>query len=402
MAQESQSHPDGGKVATLSASANLAMGRGEVLTARGHLEQAVKLAPNRHDLWINLAACCRRLGDYAAAFDAVNRALSLAPRSFLALLMNASLLERAGEERPAAIAYGVALTQAPPSLDGLNAATLLAVTHAREVYGRYSDQLQSHLVQAVNTAQHGCEPSERRRLDQFVEGLVGRRKRYRQEPAAFFYPGLPAIEFYDPEQFSWLQDLEASTDLITAELEEILAQDQAGFVPYVDYADTLPLDQWRPLNRSPAWSAFHILADGARVAGNAERCSQTLQVLARMPQPDLPGHSPSAMFSVLKPGAHIPPHTGVSNTRLVVHLPLIVPRHCRFRVGNETRTWTKGEAWVFDDTIEHEAFNDSEETRIILIFDVWQPAITPAERLAIKSLTLAMGEFGGAPAPSGL
>lgn len=108
------------------------------------------------------------------------------------------------------------------------------------------------------------------------------------------------------------------------------------------------------------------------------------------------------MFSVLKPGAHIPPHTGVSNTRLVVHLPLIVPRHCRFRVGNETRTWTKGEAWVFDDTIEHEAFNDSEETRIILIFDVWQPAITPAERLAIKSLTLAMGEFGGAPAPSGL
>jgi aspartyl/asparaginyl beta-hydroxylase (cupin superfamily) len=82
----------------------------------------------------------------------------------------------------------------------------------------------------------------------------------------------------------------------------------------------------------------------------------------------------------LKAGARIPPHTGVTNTRAIVHLPLVVPSGCRFRVGGETREWKEGQAFVFDDTIEHEAVNDSERDRIILIFDVWNPHLTPREQ----------------------
>ncbi|MFN5903064.1 MAG: aspartyl/asparaginyl beta-hydroxylase domain-containing protein, partial [Novosphingobium sp.] len=93
-----------------------------------------------------------------------------------------------------------------------------------------------------------------------------------------------------------------------------------------------------------------------------------------------------AFFSLLKPRTRIPPHTGVTNIRSIVHLPLIVPQGCGFRVGGETREWHEGEAFVFDDTIEHEAWNDSDHLRAVLIFDVWNPWLTLAERDLIRGL----------------
>jgi aspartyl/asparaginyl beta-hydroxylase (cupin superfamily) len=86
------------------------------------------------------------------------------------------------------------------------------------------------------------------------------------------------------------------------------------------------------------------------------------------------------MFSILQPRTRIPPHTGSSNIRTTIHLPLVVPPGCGFRVGAETREWVEGEAWAFDDTIEHEAWNDSDQVRAILILDGWNPFLTEAER----------------------
>ena len=101
------------------------------------------------------------------------------------------------------------------------------------------------------------------------------------------------------------------------------------------------------------------------------------------------------MFSLLKPKTRIPPHTGVTNACLVTHLPLIVPEGCGFRVGNDTRQWVPGRAWVFDDTIEHEAWNDSDRLRVVLIFDVWHPHLSPPERALITALVTAMAAFTG-------
>src|SRR3546814_15439467 len=110
------------------------------------------------------------------------------------------------------------------------------------------------------------------------------------------------------------------------------------------------------------------------------------------------------MFSLLAPGKHIPPHTGVANTRLVCHLPLIVPDGCWFRVGAETREWKRGAAWVFDDTIEHEAANDSNALRVILIVDCWHPGLSPLEREAVAAAMAAsdtgIGESVLCPAPA--
>ncbi len=101
------------------------------------------------------------------------------------------------------------------------------------------------------------------------------------------------------------------------------------------------------------------------------------------------------MYSALQPRTRIPPHTGVANFRLVVHLPLVLPPGCGFRVGSETREWRIGESWVFDDTIEHEAINDSDQIRVVLIWDTWHPALTPVERRLISAMNAALDDFSG-------
>jgi aspartyl/asparaginyl beta-hydroxylase (cupin superfamily) len=168
-------------------------------------------------------------------------------------------------------------------------------------------------------------------------------------------------------------------------------------VPYIQYPEHVPLAQWRELNQNLDWTAIHLLQNGRRVEANARHCPQTMDAIARLPQPQVPGASPNAMFSLLAPKTRIPPHTGVANTRLVCHLPLIVPPGCGFRVGGTTREWKVGEAFVFDDTIEHEAWNDSDELRVVLIVDLWPPALSANERRAVASIINAAGvAFGGA------
>jgi aspartyl/asparaginyl beta-hydroxylase (cupin superfamily) len=232
-------------------------------------------------------------------------------------------------------------------------------------------------------------------VNTFLDMVIGRRRPYPQQPTHFHYPGLPVVEFFDRDLFPWLPELEAETDAISRELSGLLGEGEGGLVPYIQYPDGLPLDQWTELNHSPRWSAFHLHQFGTPVAENLERCPHTRRVLQRMPQPHVAHRSPAAMFSVLKPRTRIPPHTGVANTRLVVHLPLIVPPGCGFRVGGETRAWRRGEAWVFDDTIEHEAWNDSDQVRIILIFDIWRPELSEAERQAITAVMTASDSFIG-------
>jgi aspartyl/asparaginyl beta-hydroxylase (cupin superfamily) len=380
-----------------------AMKAGLVSEARTILRQALLDYPDDTSLWLNLAGACRALGDVAAAFEALEGALRIEPRSFLALLMKASLIERQEGARRAGIAYGVALTQAPPA-EGLDPPTRRALDHARAVHAEYQDDLRRRLVDSVSDARSLRRSVEGRRIETFIEHLVGTRRIFHQKPTSFFYPGLPSIEFYPREEFPWLTAVEAATPSIHAELISVMADDAlaARFGPYVDYPPGLPLDQWAELNQSPRWSAFFLFKDGESVPGNADRCPATMAALARAPQPEVIRRSPAAMFSVLQPKTRIPPHTGVSNTRLVVHLPLILPGDCRFRVGNETRTWRPGEAWVFDDTIEHEAWNDSDRPRTILIFDIWSPFLSQVERELIAQVTDAADAFNGAVPDSGL
>jgi aspartyl/asparaginyl beta-hydroxylase (cupin superfamily) len=184
--------------------------------------------------------------------------------------------------------------------------------------------------------------------------------------------------------------------VIRGEFDALLAAEAAEMVPYIQYPEHVPLAQWKELNHNREWTAVHLLQNGERVEANARHCPRTLDVLAKMDQPRIRGGSPNAMFSLLAPRTRIPPHTGVANTRLVCHLPLIVPPGCGFRVGATTREWRVGEAFVFDDTIEHEAWNDSDELRVVLIIDLWQPSLSAEDREAVSAIIEAAGvSFAG-------
>jgi aspartyl/asparaginyl beta-hydroxylase (cupin superfamily) len=216
---------------------------------------------------------------------------------------------------------------------------------------------------------------------------------YHSEPTDFHFPELTEREFHPRCLFPWLEEVEAATDELEAELRAVMTAERAELVPYIQYDAHLPIAQWKPLNKNPDWTAIHLLQNGRTIEANARHCPRTMALLQKLPQPAIPGASPNGMFSLLKPGTQIPPHVGVNNARLVCNLPLIVPEGCWFRVGAEKRFWERGEALVFDDTIEHEAMNPSSELRVVFIFDVWHPDLSPVEREAVSALI--GGEGGG-------
>jgi aspartyl/asparaginyl beta-hydroxylase (cupin superfamily) len=370
------------------------MASGDFAAAEAALSEAVTLDATSIAAWLNLAAVRRQRKDIEAAFAAIQRVLTLDPRNFPALLMSATMLESMGQGAPAAIAYGRALAHAPPD-QALDPPTLKAVTRGRAVYGTYTRQLGDHIRNRIADSEARCSAAERRRLATFIDATLRLKRRFRQEPTDYYYPGLPAIEFYEREEFPWLPELESATSAIGQELVDILREEEGGFTPYIHYKEHMPLDQWRGLNNSRRWSAYHFYDHAKPIEERCRKAPATIAAVSRLPQAAVEQRSPCAMYSALAPKTRIPPHTGVANFRLVVHLPLVVPAGCRFRVGAEVREWRVGEAWVFDDTIEHEAWNDSDDPRYILICDVWSPRLSPDERAAIAGIIAATDAFNG-------
>jgi aspartyl/asparaginyl beta-hydroxylase (cupin superfamily) len=99
------------------------------------------------------------------------------------------------------------------------------------------------------------------------------------------------------------------------------------------------------------------------------------------------------MLSLLRPGARIPPHTGMINCRYICHLPLVVPPDCGFRVGDRTIEWQEGKVIIFDDTVQHEAWNNSDRNRLVLIFDIWRPELDESEHAQITTLFHAVDSY---------
>jgi len=376
---------------TLEEMADEAAAAGDLASAARLLEQATGEQRDSPTLWAKLSAMRRAIGDAAGALEAIDRTLALSPLDFSALLARALLLDRAGDPR-AGEAFGRAVAQAPPD-DEMPQAMMGALAQARRRSEEHQAQTEDRLLSAVPG---GLAPAERRRVERFVSNSARRARHFHQEPTHFHFPGLPELEFHDRENFPALAQLEDNAALIRAEFDALIAAEAAEMVPYVQYSDQVPLRQWKELNFSRDWTAIHLLQNGRRVEANARHCPRTLEVISDLPQPHVPGACPNAMFSLLAPRTRIPPHTGVANIRLVCHLALIVPPDCGFRVGGTTVEWKEGEAFVFDDTIEHEAWNDSDQLRVVLIVDLWPPALSEAERRAVAAIIPAAGvSFGG-------
>jgi aspartyl/asparaginyl beta-hydroxylase (cupin superfamily) len=377
---------------TLEQQADRAASTGDYQSARVLLEQAAAGGPGSVALWTKLSAMCKISGDLQGALQAIDRALALAPLDFSALLARAVILDNLGDPN-AGEEYGNALAQIHPD-EEIPGPWQAAVAHARKRRDDWRRKLGQRLATGLPA---DLTPAERLRAERFITNRTRNTRHFHQEPSDFHFPGLPEVEFYDREQFPALPSLEQAVGEIRAEFDALIAAEAAEMVPYIQYPDRVPMRQWKELNHNPKWTAIHLLQNGRRIEQNARHCPRTLEAISHMDQPNVPGASPNAMFSMLAPRTRIPPHTGVANTRLVCHLPLIVPGNCGFRVGETTREWNVGEAFVFDDTIEHEAWNDSDELRVVLIIDLWPPALSSGDRRTVAAVIGNSGAtFAGA------
>lgn len=356
------------------------------------LQAARAAAPSDPTIPLTIAMLQRQLGDPDREWEAIVAALTIDPYFLPGLLAKAEFLEDRQRSRLAAGVYKDALKIAPPEPQW---PPLLRqkLAHARQVVEADTQQLLDYLTERMASRRDLLDAAQIGRWDEAAAIVAGRSRPYHSECNKLYVPRLPALTFYPPEMFDWIPALERRTDAIRAELEALVARDLPGFRPYVAYEPGKPVNQWQQLNHNPAWSSYHLWAHGRPVEENLLHCPQTAAAIGEVDMATISGVCPNAMFSALAPGAHIPPHTGETNARLVAHLPLVVPDDCHYRVGYDWRQWQEGKVWVFDDTIEHEARNDSDQLRVILMFDVWNPLLSAAEREMVDAMEAAIQAY---------
>jgi aspartate beta-hydroxylase len=354
---------------------------GDSAAAIAAFERATAADPTAGPLWRNLAHAYRLGGDDAAEEAALNRALSLDRLDFTAHLRMAQLLQRRSEETRALIAWG-GVEQLAAGLPQISPSIEEELLHG----STYCNGLRAKLGEAteiIGRPNSNRDETENRRIRAFVDTALGKRQTYQNQCQGAYYPFLPPDEFFDRRHFPWFEQLEAGTTAIKQELADLLSAPGELLRPYVRLDEGSPENPWSALDGSLDWSACFLWEYGEPNEAVIARCPQTAKLLESLPLATIKGRAPNAFFSMLKPGSHIPAHTGVTNTRAIIHLALDIPQGCGFRVGSETREWIEGKAFAFDDTIEHEAWNQSDKRRAVLIIDSWNPHLSEAEKEAI-------------------
>jgi len=361
-----------------------ALRRGNVSQARQRLEQVAAAGSTSGVAWMLLALSRRADNDGEAEEAAVNRLLEVEPQSVRGHVMKGDCRATARDDVNACYFYRTAVRLAEGKQ--LPRETVGEVQRGAQVLAQL--EAKAHAQRENKLSSRGLPSSSwSPRFRQALDLAAGKRRLYLQQPTFFNYPGLPHIQFYDPGEFEWASEVEAAAGVIRDELVELLKGGTDDFRAYIQGAEgALRMDKNKELVANKDWSALFLCENGWTVPKIVERCPRTWETILKAPVPRISGWGPTVMFSLLKAGARIAPHTGMFNTRLICHLPLIVPPGCRFRVGNEVREWEEGKLLIFDDTIEHEAWNDSSEDRVVLIFDIWRPELNERERQELTAL----------------
>jgi aspartyl/asparaginyl beta-hydroxylase (cupin superfamily) len=376
---------------SLAAEGFAALRRGDARAARDLLTRVVQVDDANAAVWFAMAAAHRQLGSSAEESRALDQALKVDPNYLPALIGKGDLFARQGDERAASVYYAAAtrLANSLPSLPPEWRGELNRIAAARQ---RMSSNFEAHLMSVL--AARGLGEASTERINHAVGLLLGKRQIFLQQPTNFYFPELPQIEFYERREFPWVEELELQTPRIRSEAQAILGS--AGWAPYIESETRRPNTNANPLLQDSNWSAFYLIKDGSEVPLNAGRCPATMAALREVPLCRT-GRTPSVLFSLLRPGTRIRPHHGFMNTRLICHLPLIIPEQCALRVGNETRAWRQGEVVLFDDSVEHEAWNLSKELRVVMIFDVWRPELSEKERTLVGAMLEAVDQFDRLP-----
>lgn len=325
---------------------------------------------------------------------AIDKLLQRSPYDVRALVQKGDVRWSAGDARSAVAFYNSAL-RAAAKHDRLPADLEPFVRRAQDAVRASMQAFEAHLETSL--AARGFPLAARPpRFQESIEILTGRRQvqLQLQRPGGYYYPGLPQRRYYERSEFPWAAAVESAAPHMRAEIEAWLARGDDRFTPYLVSDPGRPRYDYHGIIDNPDWSTLYLWENGRRIDEHVAQCPETYRVVSALDLPRITTRAPAILFSRLRPGAHIPPHTGVLNTRLICHLPLVVPEGCGFRVGGETREWKEGELLVFDDTVEHEAWNHGDSDRIILIFDIWRPELEAREREAVTALFETVDSYG--------
>jgi len=363
---------------------------GDLSSARDSFIRLIAKGNANANIWYGLSVVHRMSGESTEESDALERCLTLNPGHIMGLIAKGDRYTAAGDSRAASAYYQTALEHAArrPSISPELRAALQRV---ESINRQFTIEFERHLLAALSET--GLMEETTPRFNQALDLLLGKRQIYFQQPKYFFFPELAQIQFFDCSQFSWVAALEQKTSLIRAELQSALARG-SGFEPYIKPQPDRPNFNPRGLLNNADWSAYYLIRSGVIDTERAALFPETMAALSTVPLCRIPGRTPSVLFSLLRPGAHIQPHHGFTNFRLICHLPLLVPDQCSLRVGNEARQWQEGKLLVFDDSIEHEAWNRSSEIRVVLLFDIWRPELSQKERILLSAMLTSIDRFG--------
>ena len=376
-----------------------AFATGRLDEAERRLAHARRILADDAQLIANHGVVLRAMGRLDEALVALRDSVRIEPGLFVARLQLGFVLEGLGRAREATAAFFGAVTTAQRQGRWLNAQTTAPsmrplVEHAIRAIDHGRARLFSELLAPLR-AKHGIDALRRveKCLSIYLGALPAGYADPRQKPLFLYLPDLPTVTFFDRTLFPWYAELEERAPAIRAELEAVL-DDAAVFEPFLKFKPGQSTEEHLSGTRGEArWDAYFFYRHGRRYDANCARCPVTSSTLDAVPLVRLRGHAPECLYSKLTPGSHIRPHHGVTNTRVVTHLPLIVPGNGALRVGGEDHAWQFGRCVTFDDTFLHEAWNRSEHTRVVVLLDTWNPYMSAAEIDAFTALVLAIREF---------
>jgi aspartate beta-hydroxylase len=368
------------------------------------LSRAHALAPAQLAISLKLVRTLWAAGDLQAARTVLERSLGQAARNekdlAFAWLLLGELRRLLGNEPGSARAWHQATARTPgfqqwAADPGLPTSVRDLTARAIEVARMHRRE---HLQQVYAHLRVDFDAGSLARIDETVRALTENPpllpRDARQRPKFLYVPGLPATPFLDPDLVPWAGRLREAFPTIRREALDLF-ESREPIPSFIDFDPGERMGEYLGgLAEKPAWDAFFFYRRGARFDANHRRCPETSEVLESLDLFRVAGQAPEICFSYLAPHTTIMPHHGVSNIRLVMHLPLRVPPDCELRlVGIGEHRWREGELLLFDDTYLHEASNRSDETRIVLLMDCWNPHLTATERAALVLLIGAIGDF---------
>jgi aspartate beta-hydroxylase len=396
-AYEAALEKDPHNVEALNVVALAALRTGRTQRALDLLERAVSVAPEDPMTRHHLGRAYEAASDLVKATDAEAAAVRLEPAFFVARLHLAACLERLGRQQEALVQYKRTLDDAQGQGRWLNPETTPLplrpmVTQAVVAVRKGRRQLFQALFAPLRE-RYGRDSMDR--VERCVRIYLNEEPPVypdpRQKPSFLLFPGLPTSAYIERAALPWVEDLEAQTPAVLAELQKLLPS--AAGRERVFGSDALEAENLRGLEIPPSWNGYYFYRHGERREDNCASCPDTARALDALPLARVREHGPEVLFSVFTTGTHLLPHRGVTNTRVVGHLPLLIPEDCALSVGGEIHVWQPGKVVVFDDTYEHEAWNRSPRTRVVMIFDTWNPYLSEAERAAVTDLVTAIGDF---------